>query len=97
MTLLRTVALLTAADEIGVVASVLSNGDWTEPTGYPWGVIQYIGLGPVKARLAERVGFEPTVGANPRRFFKTAALNHSATSPHTPARGQRRLSSPRAE
>ena len=29
----------------------------------------------------ERVGFEPTVGARPTAVFKTAAFNHSATSP----------------
>ena len=31
--------------------------------------------------LAERVGFEPTEGVKPSAVFKTAALNHSTTSP----------------
>ena len=33
--------------------------------------------------MAERVGFEPTVGC-PTAVFKTAALDHSATSPAGP-------------
>ena len=32
-------------------------------------------------KLAERVGFEPTVGGNPTTVFETAAFDHSATSP----------------
>lgn len=31
--------------------------------------------------LAEKVGFEPTVRYSRTAVFKTAALNHSATSP----------------
>ena len=31
--------------------------------------------------VAERVGFEPTVGYKPTPVFKTGAFNHSATSP----------------
>jgi hypothetical protein len=31
--------------------------------------------------LAERVGFEPTVGYKPTPVFKTGAFNRSATSP----------------
>lgn len=32
--------------------------------------------------MAERVGFEPTVRYSRTAVFKTAALNHSATSPY---------------
>ena len=31
--------------------------------------------------LAERVGFEPTVGTSPTTVFETAPFNHSGTSP----------------
>ena len=31
--------------------------------------------------LAERVGFEPTMGYKPMLVFKTSAFNRSATSP----------------
>ncbi len=31
--------------------------------------------------MAERVGFEPTDGGYPSTVFKTAAFDHSATSP----------------
>ena len=31
--------------------------------------------------LAERVGFEPTIGYKPMLVFKTSAFNRSATSP----------------
>jgi hypothetical protein len=31
--------------------------------------------------MAERVGFEPTVGGYPTPVFKTGAFNRSATSP----------------
>lgn len=31
--------------------------------------------------LAEREGFEPTVGSSPTAVFKTAAINRSAISP----------------
>jgi hypothetical protein len=31
--------------------------------------------------VAERVGFEPTVGYKPTPVFKTGAFNRSATSP----------------
>ena len=32
--------------------------------------------------MAEREGFEPPDGFNPSTVFKTAAFDHSATSPH---------------
>ena len=32
-------------------------------------------------QMAERVGFEPTVPCTDTAVFKTAALNHSTTSP----------------
>gem|GEM_PF-2385041 len=35
----------------------------------------------LKEKLAERVGFEPTVGVKPTAVFETAAFVHSATSP----------------
>ena len=31
--------------------------------------------------MAERVGFEPTMGYEPMPVFKTGAFNHSATAP----------------
>ena len=31
--------------------------------------------------MAERVGFEPTIGYKPMLVFKTSAFNRSATSP----------------
>ena len=40
-----------------------------------------MGSAKVRGRMAERVGFEPTVELAPTAVFKTAALNHSATSP----------------
>ena len=33
-------------------------------------------------KLAERVGFEPTIGYKPMLVFKTSAFNRSATSPN---------------
>ena len=42
--------------------------------------------------LAERVGFEPTVGYAPTTVFETVAIDHSATSPRSrgpPYRGHR--------
>jgi hypothetical protein len=33
---------------------------------------------------AERVGFEPTVGARPTTVFETAPIGHSGTSPNSP-------------
>ena len=32
-------------------------------------------------RMAEGVGFEPTVGGHPTTVFKTVAIGHSATLP----------------
>ena len=32
--------------------------------------------------MAERVGFEPTMGYEPMPVFKTGAFNHSATAPY---------------
>jgi hypothetical protein len=37
--------------------------------------------GPVEAKLAEGVGFEPTMGYEPIAVFKTAALGHYASPP----------------
>ena len=36
----------------------------------------------MSVRLAERVGFEPTVTASATTVFETASLNRSGTSPH---------------
>ena len=41
------------------------------------------GLGP--SMVAERVGFEPTVGGHPTHDFQSCAFDHSAISPQTDA------------
>ena len=59
------------------------SGEWSRvvhPVAVLWRRV-VASCAPRSCSLAERVGFEPTVGTSPTTVFETVPFNHSGTSP----------------